>query len=156
MKRTITIDTDLHVVIPVSLTHEMTVAAYGADRTLSAVYAALLAAVPDDLPGVVEHGGETVWWLCECDSPALNYDEQTQFVCTKRDADEHAADGYVVTELFTHTPAPAELTAVQKAAPEMRDALYEMWHSTRMSDNGTPSKEAYSMARDVIAKLVGK
>ena len=50
--KTIQFDPEIYKLVPIEKTHEMHVAAFVAERTLAHVYDALLAAVPDDLPGV--------------------------------------------------------------------------------------------------------
>lgn len=43
---------------------------------------------------------EPEWWLCESDEECLNSDERVRFVPTKREADEHAEEGYSITPLY--------------------------------------------------------
>ena len=65
-KITVTFDTNLHKIVPVDPTPEMSAAGFcvnEAEHDPSGVYRAMLAAVPDDLPGVVVHSGEPVAWL---------------------------------------------------------------------------------------------
>lgn len=102
--RTLTFDPAIYKLVPVEKTHEMTVAAYAADRTLVDVYNALLAAVPDTLPGVVEHSGKPMAWI----------DEVGQLVVLEKFIKQHigyVSEGRAIPDawqpLFTH-PAPAQ------------------------------------------------
>ena len=52
-------------------------------------------------------------------------------------------------------PFCAPLTPVQIAAPDLLEALQEMWDSACTNASATPSKKAFLKARAAIAKAIG-
>lgn len=106
--KTITFDEAVYKLVPVDPTWEITVAAHGADRTLVAAYAAMLAAVPDDLPGVVEHSGEPCAWF----EKSSNF-KDTWFLVYKPNTIAETKP------LFDHPPAQPDTTALQARIAEL-------------------------------------
>lgn len=111
MKLTITIDTDLHKVAPISATEEMCAA--GANKLLSLVddgtsswaddfgmaYGSAIAALPDTPSGVAVHSGAPV--VAQCRNPEDGPWMELSLV----GYDEAVAYGYEVRKLFPHPPA---------------------------------------------------
>ena len=130
-KITVTIDTDLHKVVPIDPTQESIQTGkdermncfsnpmLSVEAALTRIYKAMLANVPDTLPGVVQHSGESCAYIDSMTlsriSNELNGNKEIQ--CSLRRA-ELVLDSDVA--LFTHPPAQPDTEALKARIAELK------------------------------------